>query len=177
MTETVMLGTVGHGTPPADTAATTVPPPAAAGTTAPPPTVTAGQRLHLAALRMAGRLAVLLEELAPASPEPAFLRLLAEEAGAGGMDGSVLDLPAAAAVHPVDRVAARLGLDSLDLDLLVLTALPGEREGLAAIVRQLHPDGRPSRAGWRPRSPRQDSSARWASQVRRPPGGKRSASA
>ena len=59
------------------------------------------------------------------------------------MDGSVLDLPAAAAVQPVDRVAARLGLDTLDLDLLVLAALPGEREGLAAIVRDLHPEHRP----------------------------------
>ena len=112
-----------------------------------PPAATAGLRLHLAVLRMAGRLAVLLEELAPASQEPAFLRLLAEEAGAGGMDGSVLDLPAAAAVQPVDRVAARLGLDALDLDLLVLAALPGEREGLAAVVRNLHPEHRPAVTG------------------------------
>jgi len=118
----------------------------AAGTLA-SPTGTAGQRLHLAVLRMAGRLAVLLEELAPASPEPAFLRSMAEEAGAGGIDGSVLDLPAAAAAQPVDRVAACLGLDALDLDLLVLAALPGEREGLAAVVRTLHPEHRPAVTG------------------------------
>ena len=118
----------------------------AAGTLA-SPTGTAGQRLHLAVLRMAGRLAVLLEELAPASPEPAFLRSMAEEAGTGGIDGSVLDLPAAAAAQPVDRVAACLGLDALDLDLLVLAALPGEREGLAAVVRTLHPEHRPAVTG------------------------------
>ena len=80
-------------------------------------------------------------------PKPAFLRLLAEEAGPDGMDGPVLDLPPAAAAQPVDRVAARLGLDTLDLDLLVLAALPGEREGLAAIVRNLHPEHRPAVTG------------------------------
>src|SRR5271156_3959534 len=127
------------------------PSPVSAARTPAPPAMTAGLRLHLAVLRMAGRLAVLLEELAPGSEEPAFLRLLAEEAGAGGTDGSVLDLPAAAppppggpgggagggaegsvlarpagaAAQPVDRVAARLGLDALDLDLLMLAALPG----------------------------------------------------
>ncbi len=136
MTETVMLDASAPGPPPVSPAGT----PASSA-------VTAGLRLHLAVLRMAGRLAVLLEDLAPASQEPAFLRLLAEEAGPGGMDGSVLDLPAAAAVQPVDRVAARLGLDTLDLDLLVLAALPGEREGLAAIVRNLHPEHRPAVTG------------------------------
>ena len=133
MAETVMLDATAPGPPPVS----------AAGT----PAVTAGLRLHLAVLRMAGRLAVLLEELAPTSQEPAFLRLLAEEAGPGGMDGPVLDLPPAAAVQPVDRVAARLSLDTLDLDLLVLAALPGEREGLAAIVRNLHPEHRPAVTG------------------------------
>jgi ATPase family associated with various cellular activities (AAA) len=133
MAETVMLDASALGSPPVS----------ATGT----PAVTAGLRLHLAVLRLAGRLAVLLEGLAPTSQEPAFLRLIAEEAGAGGMDGSVLDLPAAAAVQPVDRVAARLGLDALDLDLLVLAALPGEREGLAAIVRNLHPEHRPAVTG------------------------------
>ncbi len=133
MAETVMLDASVPGPPPVS----------AAGT----PAVTAGLRLHLAVLRMAGRLAVLLEELAPGSQEPAFLRLLAEEAGPGGMDGPVLDLPPAAAVQPVDRVAARLSLDTLDLDLLVLAALPGEREGLAAIVRNLHPEHRPAVTG------------------------------
>jgi ATPase family associated with various cellular activities (AAA) len=135
MAETVMLD-----------ASAPSPPVSAAGAPA-PPTVTAGLRLHLAALRMAGRLAVLLEDLTPGSQEPAFLRLLAEEAGAGGMDGSVLDLPAAAEIQPVDRVAARLGLDALDLDLLVLAAVPGEREGLAAIVRNLHPEHRSAVTG------------------------------
>ena len=81
----------------------TPPPPARRRSPRPEPAVTAGLRLHLAVLRMAGRLAVQLEELARASQEPAFLRLLAEEAGPGGMDGSVLDLPPAAAVQPVDR--------------------------------------------------------------------------
>jgi ATPase family associated with various cellular activities (AAA) len=133
MAETVMLDDTAPGPPPVFTAGTLA--------------VTAGLRLHLAVLRMAGRLAVLLEELTPASQEPAFLRLLAQEAGPGGTDGSVLDLPPAAAVQPVDRVAARLGLDTLDLDLLVLAALPGEREGLAAIVRNLHPEHRPAVTG------------------------------
>ena len=116
------------------------------GMAAPAPSP-AGLRLHLAALRMGGRLAVLLEELAPASPGAAFLRRLAEEAGPGGMDGSVLGRPAGTGVQPVDRIAARLGLDGLDLDLLVLAGLPGEREGLAAILRDLHPESRPVATG------------------------------
>jgi ATPase family associated with various cellular activities (AAA) len=104
--------------------------------TAPP---TAGERLQFAVMRMAGRLGALLAKLDTASREAAFLGTLATQAGQGGMDGSVLDLPAAATVQPIDRVAARLGLDSLDLDLLVLAGLPGEREELAAILRNLHP--------------------------------------
>ena len=107
----------------------------------------AGERLHRAALRMAGRLAALLENFETASQEAAFLGSLATQAGPGGMDGSVLDLPASAVVQPIDRVAARLGLDSLDLDLLVLAGLPGEREGLAAILRGLHPGQRPVATG------------------------------
>jgi len=140
MAETVMLDASAPG--PLSASAARTPARTSAGSA-----VTAGLRLHLAVLRMAGRLAVLLEELAPGSQEPAFLRLLAEEAGPGGTDGSVLDLPTAAAVQPVDRVTARLGLDTLDLDLLVLAALPGEREGLASVVRNLHPEHRPAVTG------------------------------
>ncbi len=112
-----------------------------------PASPTAGQRLHLAGLRMAGRLAALLEELEPASQKATFLRLLAGEAGPDAADGSVLSLPAATEVQPVDRVAARLGLDALDLDLLVLAGLPGEREGLASVLRDLHPEHRPVATG------------------------------
>jgi len=107
----------------------------------------AGQRLHLAGLRMAGRLAALLEELEPASQKAPFLRLLAEEAAPDATDGSVLSRPAATDVQPVDRIAARLGLDALDLDLLVLAGLPGEREGLASVLRDLHPEHRPVATG------------------------------
>jgi hypothetical protein len=117
---------------------------AAPQTPAPP---TAGERLHFAALRMAGRLGTLLAKLDTASREAAFLGTLATQAGQGGIDGSALDLPAAASVQPIDRVAARLGLDSLDLDLLVLAGLPGEREELAAILRNLHPEHLPGATG------------------------------
>ncbi len=129
-----------------DAGALDVAPPACNAAPA-PVSPTAGQRLHLAGLRMAGRLAALLEELEPDSQKAPFLRLLAEEAGPGATDGSVLSRPVATDVQPIDRVAARLGLDALDLDLLVLAGLPGEREGLASVVRDLHPEHRPVATG------------------------------
>ncbi len=100
-------------------------------------------RLHLAARRLAGRLAVLVEQLELADPASAeFLRAL-DPAAPAPVDGSVLDLPARATADPVDRAVARLGLDPLDVDLLVLAGLPDEHEGLAAVCRTLHPEGRP----------------------------------
>jgi hypothetical protein len=120
--------------------------PILAGSRSPAPP-TAGERLHFAVLRMAGHLATLLAKLDTASRDAAFLGTLATQAGQRGMDGSVLDLPTAAVVQPIDRVTARLGLDSLDLDLLMLAGLPGEREELAAILRNLHPEHLPAATG------------------------------
>jgi hypothetical protein len=110
----------------------------------------AAERLHRAAAAMAGRLAVLLDRLDPGGGRAGFLHALAAEhtttaAGLGGLPGAgVLGLPQPGSLHPVDRIASALGLDALDLDLLVLAGLPEEHEGLAAIARELHPDGRPA---------------------------------
>ena len=101
-------------------------------------------RLHVAARRLAGRLAVLVDQLEPGDPVGAgFLRAMAGTLGPASVDGSVLDLPSTATTDPIDRAVARLGLDSLDVDLLVLAGLPDEHEGLAAVCRTLHPLGRP----------------------------------
>ncbi len=117
------------------------------------PTAAPPHRLHLAARRLAGRLAVLVDQLDAAGPlDPArsagsapadFLRWLAAGTGPDPVDGSVLDLPPRSGPDPIDRAVARLGLDPLDVDLLVLAGLPDEHEGLAAVCRALHPDSRP----------------------------------
>src|SRR5207253_9325779 len=78
-------------------------------------------RLHTAAKRLGGRLAILLDAYAAgaerAGTTAAFLRELASTAGPGGADGAALDLCPPGGHEPVDRVAAGLALDALDLDL------------------------------------------------------------
>jgi hypothetical protein len=101
-------------------------------------------RLHRAACRMAGRLAVLMARLEGTdAPAVDFLVSLAAAGGADPVDGSVLDLPRAGQLDPVDRAMARLALDPIDVDLLVLAGLADEHEGLAAVCRELHPEHRP----------------------------------
>lgn len=134
MTDLGLLDVAAVGTPLPDSMTALVPP---------------GERLYAATMRMAGRLAVLLETLDATAPRIDFLRSLAATvmASAGPGDGSALDLPSPGNLHPIDRAAATLGMDAADLDLVVLTLLPGEHEGLAAVARDLHPDGRPEVTG------------------------------
>jgi hypothetical protein len=49
-------------------------------------------------------------------------------------------------VHPVDRVIERFGLSAVEVELLLLAAMPEEHEGYSAVLRALHPkgDSRPS---------------------------------
>ncbi len=102
------------------------------------------RRLDDAVRRLAGRLAGLLAELEGSGEGPAigFLRDLALD-DLGGWDGSCLDLPPGGAAHPVDRLAAALALEPADLDLLLLAGAPNQHEGLAWVLRRLHPAGEP----------------------------------
>ncbi len=103
--------------------------------TAPPPSV----RLHAAALRMAGRLADLLDDLE--GPAPPGLRALATPEATA--DGTCVGDPAVPR-EPVDRLAAAAVLVPVELDLLVLAGCGHEHEVVAAALRRLHPLGQPA---------------------------------
>lgn len=48
-----------------------------------------------------------------------------------------------AATHPLDRLTRRLSLTAAEVDLLLLAGLSEEHEGLAAVLRTLHPRNEP----------------------------------
>src|SRR5688572_181632 len=58
------------------------------------------------------------------------------------LDGGCVALPSGPA-EPIDRLAAGLALTAADRDLLVLALLGHHHEGVAAILRGLHPRGEP----------------------------------
>lgn len=105
----------------------------------------ASARLHRAALRMAARLADLLDLLDPAASHSApGLRAIATPADAHPghtFDGSCLD-PPGLPPDPVDRLAMAAALRPVELDLLVLAGCGHEHEILSAALRRLHPQGR-----------------------------------
>ena len=57
-------------------------------------------------------------------------------------DGGVLGLPDGDP-QPVDRLVKALGLEAAERDLLILSLVGHCHEGVAAILRGLHPEGRP----------------------------------
>jgi hypothetical protein len=102
-----------------------------------------GQRLWREVAVLAGRLADLLEGL-PAdtgqlAESRAFLRSLSGPVADGGRRQAVRH----AAAHPLDRLARGLALSSVEVDLLLLAGMPEEHEGLAGVLRVLHPRGEP----------------------------------
>jgi SpoVK/Ycf46/Vps4 family AAA+-type ATPase len=46
-------------------------------------------------------------------------------------------------IHPLDRITRRLALTPVEIDLLLLAGLSEEHEGLAAVLRTLHPRNEP----------------------------------
>jgi hypothetical protein len=76
-----------------------------------------------------------------------FLRSLAPDRTARARqtpaaDGGVLGLPQGGP-QPVDRLVTALGIGATERDLLVLSLVGHCHEGVAAILRGLHPEGRP----------------------------------
>src|SRR3954449_1009935 len=99
-----------------------------------------------AVARLGARLAGVLRALKGAGhdADAAFLQGHADQAPAGQpADGSCLDLPRPGAEQPVHRLFAALGPDPLEIDLLVLAASAHHHEGIASVLRGLHPEGRP----------------------------------
>lgn len=114
-------------------------------------------RLSRAVGVLAGRLAQLLSQLSGKANEPllqseSFL-WSAYEAAAGGRPPASWITGSLAALliedeplQPIDRVIQRFDLSAVEVDLLLLAAMPEEHEGYSAVLRALHPRGesRPS---------------------------------
>src|SRR5215213_963261 len=88
-------------------------------------------RLHGDAVKEAQEfLNVFFESVSPGPPLAALTR-------------SPLDRRPAGVTHPIDRLVERLALSAVEVELLLLGGLCEEHEGLASILRLLHPRGEP----------------------------------
>jgi hypothetical protein len=100
-------------------------------------------RLDDATVRLVGRLAFAVDELGDAAGAR-FLASLAEDVPPTlSLDGDCLGLPTGGVTEPIDRLISALRPSPMELDLLVLAALAHHHEGVAAVLRSLHPDRRP----------------------------------
>jgi hypothetical protein len=114
-----------------------------------------GDRLTRAVGVLAGRLAQLLSQLSGRADEPLqqsqnFLWSAYETAAGGrplgaGVSGS-LEALEDGPLHPIDRLVEWFDLSGIEVELLLLAAMPEEHEGYSAVLRALHPkgDSRPS---------------------------------
>jgi len=112
-------------------------------------------RLSRAVGVLAGRLAQLLSQLSGRADEgrqqsQSFLWSAYETAGQGRAPaswgtGSLAPL-VEGPLHPIDRLIERFDLSGVEVELLLLAAMPEEHEGYSAVLRTLHPkgDSRPS---------------------------------
>lgn len=110
-----------------------MPPPADARVTPP--------RIDAALEAMVSRLGRALEAVGD-EQAARFLRSLAPDPGAPAADGGVIGLPQGD-LQPIDRLVKALGIGAAERDLLVLSLVGHCHEGVAAILRGLHPEGRP----------------------------------
>ncbi len=106
------------------------------------------QRLGREVAALGARLARLLAGLAgdgPIDAGRAFLESMArawwpdEPCPPAGL--SAVERRPAGVLDPLDRLAAGLGLEPIEVDLLLLAALPEEHEGYASVLRTLNPRG------------------------------------
>jgi hypothetical protein len=101
---------------------------------------------------LAGRLAQLIAASLPhvgssIAEGQAFLQALFESVAEGkplsAWSPNPLDRRPGGAPHPIDRLADRLALSQTEVELLLLAGLGEEHEGLATVLRTLHPRGEP----------------------------------
>lgn len=99
---------------------------------------------------LAARLARLLAGLGAAQDNPvssgrAFLESMVNACWPGDalprLPGHAIERRQLGAMQPLDRLAADLGLSPIEVDLLVLAAMPEEHEGYASVLRTLNPRG------------------------------------
>jgi hypothetical protein len=124
---------------------------AARAPTAPSPRPAAG-RLALEAAVLAGRLGELLDRLAPDERGPiaegrafarAFFEALADGRPLADFAGGPLDRRVSGEPDPLDRLAEGLELSAFELDVVLLAGLAEEHEGMAGLLRGLHPRAEP----------------------------------
>ena len=108
------------------------------------------QRLSREVAILSGRLADLLARLSIAQDSAlaggqAFLASMfdawAEGKPVAEFTGSALERGPVGSPHPLDRLAASLALTALEVDVLLLAAMPEEHEGYASVLRSLNPRG------------------------------------
>jgi len=96
-------------------------------------------RLHAQTAALAGRLADILSRSVPSTgPASASLTFLSEYAASAATPLHELQ-----GTDPIDRLAAGLALSRFEVDLLILAGMPEEHEGVAGVIRSLHPRGEP----------------------------------
>ena len=112
------------------------------------PLESCSDRLTRAVGVLAGSLARLLCQFSASHDESlarsqAFLRSSYEAAAQGQplevCAGRPLDPPVGGQPEPIDRLIAQFDLSAVEVDLLLLAAMPDEHEGYAAVLRSLHP--------------------------------------
>lgn len=115
-------------------------------------TINVSARLSREVGFIAGRLARFLEASlrgseSAVSEGTAFLWAMFESVSEGrppeSWSRNPLERAPASEVHPLDRLARALSLSPEEAELLLLAGLSEEHEGLAAILRTLHPRGEP----------------------------------
>jgi len=108
------------------------------------------QRLSREVAILGGRLAEVLARLSFAQDSAlvggqAFLAAMfdawAEGKPASEFAGSALVRKPAGSPHPLDRLAESLALTALEVDVILLAAMPEDHEGYASILRALNPRG------------------------------------
>ena len=112
----------------------------------------ASERLTLETAIIAGRLASFLATALPSVDNTvssglgflqAFFETVAEGQPLESFSPNPLDRTPADEPHPIDRLAHSLLLTPDEVELLLLAGLSEEHEGLAAVLRTLHPRGEP----------------------------------
>jgi len=111
-------------------------------------TAAVSERLSLETGILAGRLARFLLTALPSSDNAlqsglGFLQAFFESVAGGrpleSFSRNPLDRKPAGEEHPIDRLAHSLSLTPEEIELLLLAGLSEEHEGLAALLRSLHP--------------------------------------
>src|ERR1700688_2082142 len=108
------------------------------------------ERMSRKIATLGGRLAHLLAQ-SPVAQEDVltrahtFLHVMYDALADGKTDpeAKLPDPKRQSEIYPIDRLAAALSLEAVDVDLILLAAMAEEHEGYASILRSLNPQNEP----------------------------------